>query len=294
MTLAGSHRGGLRHAVAWLCAVALLQGAAPLRAGESSAGLCSPDPELNAQALIVTPAIDAATMRDRMLADPAYAARFGNPSVTPLRIDGGAFVSMTFGYPPLRDPAVELERLRGLPEIASVYANGRVCLSPPPPDVLADVVEFHHAGLDQYFYSADAGEVAAIEAGRVGAGWVRTGQAFRVVVAPGCPFARDAPVYRFAAAQGGATGSHVFTRDRAECHVVDATRQWTFEGVPFWASTPAPDGRCPGDGVPLARTWRPFGASTHRFTTNPDVASEMRARGWIVEGPAMCVRAAAR
>ena len=263
-------------------------------AAEPAGGLCSADPELNAMALVVTPRIDAATMRDRILADPAYAARFGNPSVTPLRYDGGPYTSMAFGYPPLHDPAIELERLRGLPEIASVYANGRVCLSPPPPDVLADVIEFHHAGLDQYFYSADAGEIAAIDAGRVGAAWLRTGETFRVDVTPGCPFARDTPVYRFAAAPGGATASHVFTRDRAECHVVDASRQWTFEGVPFWASSPAADGGCPSDRVPLARLWRPFEASTHRFTTTPAIVEAMRAQGWIVEGTGMCVDAAAR
>ncbi|NMD24447.1 MAG: hypothetical protein GYA65_09715, partial [Actinobacteria bacterium] len=33
-----------------------------------------------------------------------------------------------------------------------------------PPDTVAQVLEFFHAGLDRYFYSGDAGEIAAIDA----------------------------------------------------------------------------------------------------------------------------------
>lgn len=266
----------------------LLHAPPSLRA-EPSTALCSADPELNAMALLVMVHGDAIAFRMSIASDPAFAARFGSPSVSPAPY---ATSGLVFGYPPLQDPLPELERVRAQPEIASAYPNGRACLAAPPPDALANVVEFHHAELDQYFYSADAGEIAAVDAGRVGAGWVRTGQTFRVDIQPGCPFTSDTPVYRFAAAPGGATGAHVFTRDRAECHVVNASRQWDFEGVPFWASVAGSDGRCPVDRVPLTRIWRPFGASTHRYTTNPEVANAMTVLGWIVEGTTMCVRPA--
>jgi hypothetical protein len=41
--------------------------------------------------------------------------------------------------------------------------------------------------------------------------------------------------------------------------------------------------------MPLYRTWRPYGESNHRFTTDRAVVAEMTAQGWVDEGVAMCV-----
>jgi hypothetical protein len=150
------------------------------------------------------------------------------------------------------------------------------------------VVEFHHAGLDHYFYTANAQEMADIDAGKVGP-WVRTGRSFRVTEQPGCEQSSpDTVVYRFNGVPGKGPSSHFFTRERTECYAVDKSGQWSLEGVPFFASPVAAGGTCPGR-VPLYRVWRPFGESNHRFTTDRAVVNEMTAKGWVDEGPAMCV-----
>jgi serine protease len=104
-------------------------------------------------------------------------------------------------------------------------------------------------------------------------------------------------VYRFNGIPGVGPDSHFFTRDRAECSIVNKTAKWSLEGVPFVASAPNVDGSCdmlssvyPAERrVPLYRAWRPFGDSNHRFTTDRAVIAQMVAQGWVDEGAAMCV-----
>src|SRR5262245_19015932 len=106
-------------------------------------------------------------------------------------------------------------------EFLSVSRNGYACLSPPPPDSHTTLIEFYHAGLDHYFYSADLIEIAAIDAGKVGP-WSRTGLSFIGVRHPGgVPTSSDTAVYRFSGIPGKGPNSHFFTRDRAECHAID-------------------------------------------------------------------------
>jgi hypothetical protein len=98
-------------------------------------------------------------------------------------------------------------------------------------------------------------------------------------------------VYRFFGIPGKGPNSHFFTRDRAECYVVDKSGQWSLEGVPFYANTPAEDATCIWRGVPLYRLWRPYGDSNHRYTTDRIVVAETVARGWVDEGVSMCLTA---
>jgi hypothetical protein len=232
-----------------------------------------------------------ASLAARIASDPAYAARLGNPTPSG-QVTNFPFGSLMLGYPPLVDLTVETARLIETGDFAAVNRNGWACFSPPPADVVARVVEFYNARLDHYFYTADAGEIAAIEAGVAGPGWTRTGEGFYADVAPGCKFDPDSPVYRFAGIPGRGPSSHFFTRDRAECDVVNRTGQWSFEGLPFWAGEVHADGTCGDrrDQVALLRAWRPFGDSNHRFTTDPRIVAETVNRGWVAEGPVMCVR----
>lgn len=206
-------------------------------------------------------------LRQRVLSDPTFAARLGNPVV-----ETGSLASVDSGpdwalldYPPLRNPTEIRVRLDDTREFRRVWGNGVAC-GLPPPDSMGRAIEFYNASLDHYFYSVDAGEIAALDSGMV-RGCTRTGQSFAVIRQPGCPpFDLTAPTARGAA-------------------------DWMLEGVPFWAWKVDAQGRCPDPvrQVALFRLWRPFGDSNHRFTPYLAIVDEMVAKGWIDEGPAMCV-----
>ena len=254
-------------------------------------GRCNAHPSLQPALYVADKAGNAAALRERIANDRELAARMGHPTVTgDASIGSGA---VWLAYPPLVDATFMQYTLEQTGEFTTVGRNGWMCFATPPPDSVATFLEFHHAGLDHYFYTGDAGEIAAIDAGKVGP-WRRTGQSFRAVTAPGCiPSTTDTIVYRFFGRPGSGPNSHFFTRDRAECGIVDRSGQWDFEGTPMWASPLAPDGSCTapsaGSRVPLYRLWRPFGDSNHRFTTDPATVDEMKAKGWVDEGAAMCV-----
>jgi len=99
----------------------------------------------------------------------------------------------------------------------------------------------------------------------------------------------DTTVYRFSGAPGKGPNSHFFSRDRAECYAVDRSGQCSVEGVPLYAAAANADGSCPTRRGALYRVSRPFGDSNHRFTTERSVVQQMVAKGWVDEGPAMCV-----
>jgi hypothetical protein len=259
-------------------------------------GRCNPDPTLS-PSIMSKPKGNAAEFVARVKADPALAASLGNPAVR--LVDFQAFDDeVYFDYPPLDDIPPAMDRLANTGLFEWLAPNGRACFSAAPPDRIATVLEFYHAGLDHYFYTASAQEIANIDAGKVGP-WARTGRTFRVNEQPGCEDSSpDTVVYRFYGVPGKGPNSHFFTRDRAECYAVDKSRQWALEGVPFHAAAPLADGTCrintntipPQTRVPLHRLWRPFGDSNHRFTTDRAIVKEMVAKGWIDEGVAMCVQ----
>jgi len=265
-------------------------------------GRCNATPELQPSLWAVHVGLRPEDLIQKVASDPAYAASLGNPVVGTSGIYSQDLQRWyaTLTYPPLEDVTAITARLYESGEFVSVSRSGYACFSAAPPDFIAAAIEYYHAGLDHYFYTADQGEIAAVDAGKVGP-WARTGKSFRVVVMPGCKYSTsDTVVYRFSGIPGKGPSSHFFTRDRAECYAVDKSGMWALEGVPFHASPVAPDGTCAPNPstfpsralVPLHRLWRPFGDSNHRFTTEPAVVAEMTAKGWIDEGPAMCVPAA--
>lgn len=252
-------------------------------------GRCNPEPELSPSIWVRPAAQTPAAFIARLASDPALAASLGHPAARPSPIAEDVYLD----YPPLDDLPPALDRLTRSGLFDAISRNGYACFATSPPDTIATVLEFFHAGLAQYHYTAAASEIAAIDAGTVGP-WARTGKSFRVVAEPGCrATAIDTVVYRFHGRPGTVTGAHFFTRDRAECHAVNASARWELEGVPFRAAPLAPDGSCAAphmqQRVPLYRVWRPYGASTHRFTTDREVVAAMVAQGWVDEGAAMCV-----
>jgi hypothetical protein len=262
-------------------------------------GRCNAAPELVPTMWGVHKSMRPVDIMQKVETDPVYAALLGNPVVRPSGIVsttyGREFASLT--YPPLDDPTALTARLLESGEFLSVSRNGHACFDPSPFDSVTTFVEYYHAGLDHYFYTADLIEIAAIDAGKVGP-WTRTGKSFQAVRYPGCiPTSSDTIVYRFSGIPGKGPSSHFFTRDRAECRVVDKSAQWLLEGVPFYAAPPNVDGTCPpstsvypaAPRIALYRVWRPFGDSNHRFTTDHAIVAAMVAKGWVDEGIAMCV-----
>jgi len=224
----------------------------------------------------------AAELADR----PDVLAALGHPRTSPtLYRDSG----LQLVYPAPEDPQVRRDAAvaTGLFDLVGIqrplYTYGV-----PPPDALADAVEFHHRALDAYFYATDVDEIAALDKGA--AGWKRTGASFRVVTDT-VQETGQRPLYeayRFYGAAGGPT-THVFTIDQEECFTVQQSGVWQYEGVAFLARAPLADGSCRFAERPLYRVWRPFGESRHRFTVEPAIVDDMARQGWVDEGPVMCV-----
>jgi hypothetical protein len=159
----------------------------------------------------------------------------------------------------------------------------------------ANVVEYYHAGLDNYFITADPVEQAAVDAGAAGA-FLRTGNEFP----PGgtnqvCRFYGNTNINP---ATGGFYGpnSHFYTADPQECANLKAqftpdAKSWKFESNDF-LTTPAVNGACPANLLPVYRAYNNGFArgvdSNHRITANHAAYLQTVAAGWIGEGIVMC------
>ena len=162
---------------------------------------------------------------------------------------------------------------------------------PPPPPASNAVVEFYNTILDHYFITADANEAAAIDNGSAGPGWSRTGNAFK---AGGSTF-----VCRFYGSQSPGPNSHFYTADAGECTFLKqlqasmpaTERRWNFENNDF-STTPAVNGACPAELVPVYRAYNNgFSLNTdsdHRITSNAAAIQAVVQRGWRDEGVVMC------
>lgn len=257
-------------------------------------GRCNADPT-QAFSIAGQPAggVSAQEFIRKVSTDTSFAAAIGNPVMRIHSDTSGDFVH--FSYPPLADipPAMDrLERSGPWGQGGLVRLQSQNCSISSS---RVDLVEFFNAQLDHYFYSGDAGEIAAIEAGKVGMGWARTGGGFTAYARPYCLVdSKLSAAYRFHGIPGVGPNSHFFTRDRAECYAVDRSEKWSLEGVPFWVGAVNADGHCDSEPasnitfVPLYRAWRPFGDSNHRFSTDRAVIDAMVAKGWVDEGMVMC------
>ena len=155
------------------------------------------------------------------------------------------------------------------------------------------VVEFYNTILDNYFITADASEVAGIDGGSAGPGWIRTGNSFKS--------GGSTPVCRFYGSQVPGPNSHFYTSAGTECDglkqlqaITPATqKRWNFESLDF-VSTPPTHGTCPTGTVPVYRAYNNGFArgvdSNHRFSSAAAAIQEVVMRGWINEGVVMCAQ----
>jgi Domain of unknown function (DUF5666) len=153
------------------------------------------------------------------------------------------------------------------------------------PGVGSQAVEFFDGQNGHFFVTASTAEIAALDAGAFGGAWQRTGQTFNV--------GGTSAVCRFYGMPPRGPDSHFFTVDPTECSfVMTQFAAWTFEGHAF-AMTPAVNGQCPADLVPVNRFFNNPGtaaAINHRFTVTQQAFDETLAMGWVNEGVAMCAQ----
>lgn len=261
-------------------------------------GRCNAQPGLTPQIYGVTAPDASAARAQAIAADVELARRFPGTSASSTGI-GVVEIHLA----PLQDLPPVMAYLDSAyawrdiwdPVPGRVYRQARPYCDAAGRDALASFVEFEHGETGSFFYTSSAEEIDAIDAGARGH-WRRTGQQFVAVSRAACPVETgQAAVYRFWGGPGDQR-AHFFTRDREECHAVDASRRFTYESAPFRASAPRQDGTCDAafDGsaqVPLRRAWRPVGAPVHRLVGSAATMAEMVERGWVDEGPVMCVRA---
>jgi serine protease len=98
------------------------------------------------------------------------------------------------------------------------------------------------------------------------------------------------PVCRFFGAPGYGPNSHFYTAYASECAIVRTDAHWIEEGATFRARLPSAGGCGAGD-VTVVRLWLAgdvVTASRHRYVTDPATADQMRAAGWVLEGPVFC------
>ncbi|MBK8742748.1 MAG: DUF1566 domain-containing protein [Betaproteobacteria bacterium] len=164
-----------------------------------------------------------------------------------------------------------------------------------------DTADFPNSPGGHFFYTSEAAEQAAVDAGAAG-NFVRTGRLFLT--------GGTAAVCRFYGSITPGPNSHFFTVDAAECNALIAAQvtptpttvqQWNYEGLPY-STTPAniaANGTrsCPPHTLPLYRAYNnaypPSGPknawdSNHRFTPSLADISEMVAAGWRDEGLVFC------
>jgi hypothetical protein len=172
--------------------------------------------------------------------------------------------------------------------VLGAFANSTaICFSPMPPTPRILVTEYHNQVLDHYFLSSSEVENAAIDSGAAGPGWSRTGEVF-AAIAPGYCYS-SFPVQRF---YTYGANTHFFTVDAHECGFLRREDPgWIHEGEAFGARMPE-NGACPAPYTALYRLYNNrwmFNDSNHRFVSRLGLYEQMRQRGWIGEGVAMCL-----
>jgi Repeat of unknown function (DUF5648) len=182
-------------------------------------------------------------------------------------------------------------------------ANPGVFGPPPAPDqfvvlgpsLAPQVVEFLHAGLDHYFITASAAEIADLDSG-VHPGWARTGQSF-ASLPPGAASGSAVCRLYIPPAQGD---SHFYSASPQEC--ADSITKFPSlvaeAANVFYVRLPdAITGACAAGFVAVYRLWNQRADSNHRYTTSRALRDQMLARGYVAEGYGpdaviMCVPAA--
>lgn len=154
----------------------------------------------------------------------------------------------------------------------------RVFAQPGPVD-FGLVVEYHHAGLDQYFITQDTREQALLDAGGA---WQRAGQTFAACL-PGGSDGRGFPVMREYDTSPAGIGAHFFSY--GEWPLVYRPEWITETGNAFEIEVPSwPAETCRAGSMVVYRPWNARRGSGHRYVADAGAKAAMAAQGWVAEG----------
>jgi YVTN family beta-propeller protein len=148
----------------------------------------------------------------------------------------------------------------------------------------AIATEFHHAGFNHYFHTADETETRLIRDGLFHDNWHRTFEFWRVWSRPG---AGRVAVCRFFSAVFAPRSSHFYTPYPAECASLAAGSTWQLESTAvFYLALPDAAGGCAAGTAPLYRVYNAgmSGAPNHRYSASRTVRDAMVTQGWVAEG----------
>ncbi|MBI2439426.1 MAG: hypothetical protein HYV45_02400 [Candidatus Moranbacteria bacterium] len=147
----------------------------------------------------------------------------------------------------------------------------------------SEAFEYYNTQTNRFFWSSDAAEMAVINSGGAGPGWVLTGITMPVNNG-GSIICRH---------YNKITKGHFFSQN---CGILDPNDlNWKVEGQVFTAHVPM-NGTCPAGTEPvrwIVNTPRSYEGTSYRFTTQQLVVDAFYRGGWNVGGIEFCVGAAA-
>ncbi|MBS0322078.1 MAG: hypothetical protein JSR18_16160 [Proteobacteria bacterium] len=172
---------------------------------------------------------------------------------------------------------------------AQIFVPGELTVLTPEQSSMVQVVEYYYPPYDHYFLTADANEIAVLDA-RVPPfqDWVRTGYSFRMYKPDAiAPPAGAAEVCRFYNDSFAPKSSHFYAARGFGCEeTLAAFPDWKLEtGSAFVTVIPAENGECPS-GIGVYRLYNNGmgGAPNHRFTIDAGERQRMITLGWVPEG----------
>jgi hypothetical protein len=148
-------------------------------------------------------------------------------------------------------------------------------------------VEYQHD--DRFWITADPAEAGFMDYRQSDA--LRSGEGFGLWSALTAP-AGAIGICRFQGNPASGQHSRFITLQGGECEAVKRDTRWVLEGQNEWfAMPPTADGSCAAGLVPVTRFFNGKADANHRYVADAGAAAQMRARGWIEEGIALCARA---
>jgi hypothetical protein len=149
------------------------------------------------------------------------------------------------------------------------------------PVVLVDVIEYYDTTRDRHFMTADAREIAELDAAP--SRWARTGRGFKAYALYASDNRAEA-VCRYERGGNPARDGYVLSASYRECAALAASPAWRYDSRAFDIVLPdTATGDCPGGTRAVYRVWNPR-SGDHRWTTDAVLRASLVAKGWTSEG----------